>query len=149
MRTAVWHNLPTGGAKRALHSHGEGLHEKSYSIDGQAIASANRDDLPQTPYAASKTFPPLQPLQAQRHQAAIPVGFISEDAVARIATLNQTKQHACECADLVITDGKELLVASSCQFTYNSGIGITDLPPSAITMSHADHLIRQARGFPG
>jgi len=128
MKIAVWHNLLTGGAKRALHMHVKGLHERGHTIHVYAPTTANRDYLPLTPYAATETFLHLPPRLQPQRGAGIPAGFFSEEAEARIAILNQMQQHVAECAERIKADGNDILFANSCQFTYNSGIGITDLP---------------------
>jgi glycosyltransferase involved in cell wall biosynthesis len=46
MRIAVWHNLPSGGAKRALYYHVRGLVERGHSVEAWCPATSDRNYLP-------------------------------------------------------------------------------------------------------
>ena len=46
MRIAVWHNLPSGGGKRALDYHVRGLVEKGHSVEAWCPSTNNRTYLP-------------------------------------------------------------------------------------------------------
>src|SRR6476620_3082634 len=46
MRIAIWYNLPSGGAKRALYRHVRGLLERGHEVEAWCPPSANRDFLP-------------------------------------------------------------------------------------------------------
>jgi glycosyltransferase involved in cell wall biosynthesis len=130
MKIAVWHNLLTGGAKRALHMHVKGLHERGYQINVYTTTTSDRDYLPLGPYAASEQRLPLPPIQpAGKTPSWIPRNFVSEIAESRIARLKQLKQHAVECSRIIAADQCDVLFANSCHYTYNSPIGTSvDLP---------------------
>src|SRR6185295_5329459 len=46
MRIAVWHNLPSGGGKRALYYHVRGLVERGHTVESWCPPTADRDFLP-------------------------------------------------------------------------------------------------------
>ena len=46
MRIAVWHNLPSGGGKRALYDHVKGLKERGHTIESWCPPTADQDYLP-------------------------------------------------------------------------------------------------------
>src|SRR5256885_1836721 len=46
MRIAVWHNLPSGGGKRALYDHVRGLVARGHSIEIWCPPTADRNYLP-------------------------------------------------------------------------------------------------------
>ena len=46
MRIAVWHNLPSGGGKRALHDHVRGLLGRGHTIEAWCPSTADPDYLP-------------------------------------------------------------------------------------------------------
>ena len=46
MRIAVWHNLPSGGGKRALYYHVRGLVEKGHSVEAWCPSTSDRNYLP-------------------------------------------------------------------------------------------------------
>ena len=46
MKIAVWHNLPSGGGKRALYYHVRGLIERGHTVEAWCPPTADRDYLP-------------------------------------------------------------------------------------------------------
>ena len=46
MRVAVWHNLPSGGAKRALRGHVEGLIARGHHVEAWCPPLADRSFIP-------------------------------------------------------------------------------------------------------
>ena len=46
MRIAVWHNLPSGGGKRALYYHVRGLVERGHSVEAWCPSTSDRNYLP-------------------------------------------------------------------------------------------------------
>ena len=46
MKIAVWHNLPSGGGKRALYYHVRGLVEKGHSVEAWCPSTSSRTYLP-------------------------------------------------------------------------------------------------------
>src|SRR5258708_3760897 len=46
MKIAVWHNLPSGGGKRALYYHVQGLVERGHVVEAWCPPTSNRDYLP-------------------------------------------------------------------------------------------------------
>ena len=50
MKIALFHNLPTGGAKRALWEHARELHARGHVLDAYVMDTAAEDFLPLTPF---------------------------------------------------------------------------------------------------
>jgi glycosyltransferase involved in cell wall biosynthesis len=46
MKIAVWHNLPSGGGKRALYDHVRGLIGRGHTVEAWCLSTADRDYLP-------------------------------------------------------------------------------------------------------
>ncbi len=46
MKIAIWHNLPSGGAKRALYYHTRGLLQRGHMLEAWCPSTANQDYLP-------------------------------------------------------------------------------------------------------
>lgn len=130
MKIAVWHNLPTGGGKRALHMHIKGLHARGHHIHVFTTTESDRHYLPVGSYAESETHLPLPPLPTKQGlRNWITKDFRSEEAEFRLSRLMQLKQHALECSHIIETGNFDILFANSCQHTYNSPIGTcTNLP---------------------
>src|SRR5437763_1335185 len=51
MKIAVWHNLPSGGGKRALYDHVRGLIERGHTVEAWCPPTADLDFLPLAPMA--------------------------------------------------------------------------------------------------
>src|SRR5215467_1711084 len=51
MKIAVWHNLPSGGGKRALYYHVRGLVERGHEITCWSLDTADQSYLPLTEFA--------------------------------------------------------------------------------------------------
>lgn len=57
MKIAVWHNLPSGGGKRALYSHVRGLVERGHEVECWCPSSADRSYLPLSELAPEHVIP--------------------------------------------------------------------------------------------
>src|SRR2546423_2127979 len=49
MKIAIWHNLPSGGGKRALYQHVQGLVERGHTLEAWTLSTADRSYLPLAP----------------------------------------------------------------------------------------------------
>jgi glycosyltransferase involved in cell wall biosynthesis len=54
MRIAVWHNLPSGGGKRALYYHVRGLVERGHQVSCWCLDSADQSYLPLSEFASER-----------------------------------------------------------------------------------------------
>lgn len=57
MRIAVWHNLPSGGGKRALYYHVRGLVERGHDVECWSLDTADHSYLPLTEFAPEHVIP--------------------------------------------------------------------------------------------
>jgi glycosyltransferase involved in cell wall biosynthesis len=57
MRIAVWHNLPSGGGKRALYYHVRGLVERGHSVEAWCPSTSDRNYLPLTELITEHVLP--------------------------------------------------------------------------------------------
>jgi glycosyltransferase involved in cell wall biosynthesis len=57
MRIAVWHNLPSGGGKRALYYHVRGLVERGHQVSCWCLDSADQSYLPLSEFAPERVVP--------------------------------------------------------------------------------------------
>jgi len=95
MRVAIFHNLPSGGAKRALWGTVKYLSRAGCSIDVFVPSTANEDFLPLRQFANSVTVMPLHTTPFGLAKSAIwylfPRGFLSladqEEAQKRLADI--------------------------------------------------------------
>ena len=66
MRIAVWHNLPSGGGKRALYYHVRGLVERGHEVECWSLDSADHSYLPLTEFAPEHILPLRKTAQRER-----------------------------------------------------------------------------------
>src|SRR3954451_3943143 len=64
MRIAVWHNLPSGGGKRALYSQIAALLQRGHSVESWCPPSADPDFLPLSQLIPERRMP-FQPTPAR------------------------------------------------------------------------------------
>jgi len=142
MKIAVWHNLVTGGAKRALHMHVKGLHQRGHRIHVYSTTVSDRQYLPLAPYADSETLLPLQADPSDRRASwRLDKDFRSKSAEQRIHKLEQIRHHTIACAKLIAAEKCDVLFGNSCQFNYNSPIG------SAVPLPSVSYLQEPYRPF--
>lgn len=119
MRIAVWHNLPSGGAKRALYEQVKGLSRRGHTIEAWCPSSADSEYLPLRDLVAEHVIP-----------------FVWEDApaVGRFANLMypfrsvRSKLAAMErncalAAEQIAAGGFDLLFSNSCMYFRAPPIG--------------------------
>ncbi len=66
MKIAVWHNLPSGGGKRALYDHVKGLVERGHTVEAWCLSTADRDYLPLADLVPERVVPLDQPVDSPR-----------------------------------------------------------------------------------
>jgi glycosyltransferase involved in cell wall biosynthesis len=108
MRIAVWHNLPSGGGKRALYYHVRGLVERGHQISCWCLDSADQSYLPLSEFAPERVVP----TEFRKPRA----GFTSwlapwySEAIARMQAFDE----ACRrCAQEIAAGQFDLLFANS------------------------------------
>ena len=108
MRIAVWHNLPSGGGKRALYYHVRGLVERGHQVSCWCLDSADQSFLPLSEFAPERVVP----TEFRRPRA----GFTSwlapwySEAIARMQAFDE----ACRlCAQEIAAGQFDLLFANS------------------------------------
>ncbi len=125
MRVAVWHNLPSGGAKRALHDHIKDLVRQGHHVEAWC------------PPTADQSYLPLSGLVREHVvDLAWPVPFrhsdewqITLDVERRLAVM---EAHCRECATAIDRGGFDILFANTCMFFATSPIGRHARIPSAL-----------------
>ena len=119
MKIAVWHNLPSGGGKRALHYQVRGLLERGHQVEAWCPPTADRSYLP-----LSELVP----------EHVVPVGWQprpSRNLVARtlanytnvLAKLRAMDEHCRACAEQIKRGGFDLLFANGDRDLLVSSIG--------------------------
>jgi glycosyltransferase involved in cell wall biosynthesis len=132
MKIAVWHNLLSGGAKRALHMHVRGLYQRGHKITIYTTSESDSNYLPLAPFGEEKIFPlPQLPRRNGLNIRRI-FSLESREGRDRLNLLKKMIMHTKECMRDIEANDHDLLFANSCRFTYNTSIGIHSRIPSLL-----------------
>src|SRR5205085_3252154 len=115
MRIAVWHNLSSGGSKRALYDHVRGLMARGHTVEAWCPPTADSDYLPLSKLIPEHVLPLDRPrpnltdywqitLHVQRCLAAM-------------------EAHCRICAAEINRGGFDIVFANTCRWFHTSPIG--------------------------
>jgi glycosyltransferase involved in cell wall biosynthesis len=125
MRIAVWHNLPSGGGKRALYDHVRGLLARGHEIEVWR------------PPTADRTYLPLADLVPE-HVVALewpPRRRVGDVLNLRLSTerrLAAMDRHCRRCAHEINQGRFDVVFANSCQFFRTTPLGRYVRAPKAL-----------------
>lgn len=122
MKIAIWHNLPSGGGKRALYYHVQGLLARGHTIEAWCPPTADRDYLPLRElipeHVVRLTWPPKRRLTD-----------FWQVTLAVQQSLSAMEEHCQQCALEINRRGFDVAFANSCQFFSSAPIGrLVDIP---------------------
>jgi glycosyltransferase involved in cell wall biosynthesis len=138
MRIAVWHNLPSGGGKRALYDHVRGLLALGHFVEAWC------------PPTAAPDFLPLRDL-IQEHVVAlewpVPYGLASKLGITlrTQSSLRAMETHCRECARQMAAGKFDILFANSCYFFAAPPIGRFVEMPSVLYLQEPFRRLYEAR----
>lgn len=114
-RIAIWHNLPSGGGKRALHDQVRGLVERGHHVEIWCPESADADFLPLSGIAQEHRLPLPRPSRTEMDKRLrIP---------ARVdGLLDAMEAHCRACAEAIMPGQFDILFAHSCTFFRSTPI---------------------------
>jgi glycosyltransferase involved in cell wall biosynthesis len=118
MRIAVWHNLPSGGGKRALYYHVRGLLERGHSVEAWCPSTADRRYLPLGRLVEEHVVPLAWPPPDSERG---PRQLRNYRRVTRM--LAAMERHCQACAEEMNRRGFDVLFANSCMFFRTTPIG--------------------------
>lgn len=112
VRLAIWHNLPSGGAKRALHDQVRGLLERGHVVESWCPPTAD-----QTYFPLGKLIPehvvPLDWAPSKENGLWNRFAGTYRDIVGH---LREMDEHCFECAQQINNGGFDLFFGNACQF---------------------------------
>jgi glycosyltransferase involved in cell wall biosynthesis len=119
MRIAVWHNLPSGGGKRALYYHVRGLVEHGHTVESWCPATADQSYLPLNELITEHVIPLAeQPSTANNRVARLRALY-----GARIQMVKALDDHCRECAVQINQGNFDLLFANTAMGLHAGPIG--------------------------
>src|SRR5438552_11953991 len=113
MRIAVWHNLPSGGGKRALYDHVRGLTERGHTVEAWCPPTADREYCPLSELVREHLVRTSWP----------PNGKLSSYTRGFYGATGAMDHHCRQCAEEISRGNFDLLIANSCKFLAVSSIG--------------------------
>ena len=124
MKIAIWHNLRSGGGKRALYDHVVGLLARGHTLEAWCPPTADREYLPLSPLIPEHVV-----------DLAWPTGRFSDKFGITSLTARQLAAmdtHCRACAEEIGRGGFDILFANSCVFFRTTPIGRLVSIPSVI-----------------
>ena len=127
MKIAVWHNLHSGGGKRALHQHVKGLVERGHAVECWCPPTADTSYLPLSSIAPEHVRPLAWPAIPQR-----PLSHTFADARTLRRRLRALDLHARLCAREIESREFDVIFANSCVFFRAPAIARHTSLPTAL-----------------
>ena len=119
MRIAIWHNLPSGGGKRALYHHVRGLVERGHVVEAWCPPTADQTYLPLRDLVPEHIIPLDWRPVPERHRAA----RIMAPYRNVVTKLEAMDRHCRRCAEEIDRGGHDVLFANSCTLFRVTSIG--------------------------
>ena len=120
MRIAVWHNLPSGGGKRALYYHVRGLVERGHSVEAWCPSTSDRNYLPLSELITEHVLP-IDIGQKGKLVARSPL--LRELHGDQLRQAKALDEHCQQCADEINRRDFDILFANSSIIQAVSSIG--------------------------
>ncbi|HEV7475482.1 MAG TPA: glycosyltransferase family 4 protein [Pyrinomonadaceae bacterium] len=141
MRIAVWHNLPSGGAKRALYDHVRGLVARGHTLESWCPPTADQTYLPLSDLIPEHVVP-AQPLTDDWRRTAGSLFGLRTYNMRRIAEVDE---YARRCADEINSRNFDLLFANTSLEIAVSSIGRYVRLPSVLYLQEPSRWLYEAQ----
>jgi len=142
MRIAIWHNLPSGGGKRALYDQVRGLLARGHEIEAWCPPTADRGYLPLSDLIREQVVP----LRLKVHAEAPTSPFEKlhpREWSARLR-LEAMYAHSRNCALEIQNKNFDVLFAASCVILHTPPIARFTKLPSIIYLQEPNRLLYEA-----
>jgi glycosyltransferase involved in cell wall biosynthesis len=125
MKIAVWHNLPSGGGKRALYDHVRGLLRHGHTIEAWCPPTADTKFLPLSGLVREHVVA----LEWPAPKRISDKWQITLEAARLLAAMDA---HCRTCAEQMAAGGFDILFANSCMLLRTTSIGRFSTLPSVL-----------------
>jgi glycosyltransferase involved in cell wall biosynthesis len=143
MRIAVWHNLPSGGGKRALYDHVRGLVSRGHEVEAWCPPTADRSYLALSEIVREHVVP-LQPTSNWREKP-LGEGILHRMRWNPWARLRAMERHSRECAQQINESNFDLLFAASCILYHTPPIGRFVAIPRVVYLGEPNRPLYEAQ----
>ena len=138
MRIAVWHNLPSGGGRRALYDHVRGLVSRGHTVEAWCPPTADRAFLPFGPEVREHVVDLVWPTPWRRSDEwQITLG--TERSLAAM------DDHCRQCAAEIDAGGFDVLFANSCMLFRTNPIGRFTQTPAVLYLQEPMRRLYEAQ----
>lgn len=120
MRIAIWHNLPSGGGKRALYDHIKGLVELGHHVEAWCPSTADINFLPLRDIIPEHVIPLEWPTNLGSNRK----WDLTYDYRLITKQLRVMEAHCSQCAQEITDAGFDILISHPCMFFATSPIGM-------------------------
>ena len=118
LKIAVWHNLPSGGGKRALYDHVRGLVGRGHTVESWCPPQADQNYLPLSGLIREHVVPAAWQDTAASNRVTEIVSLY-RDPVNKLEAMDR---HCRACAEQIDAGGFDVLLANTCAVQAVSSI---------------------------
>ncbi len=141
MKIAVWHNLPSGGGKRALYYHVRGLVERGHKVEAWCPPTADRAYLPLTNIVREHVIP--MNWKPRRTRSRVGRAWANYSNV--VEKLNALDRHSRRCAHEMRAGGFDLLLANADRDFMSPPIGRHAEMPTVLYLQEPSRSLYEAQ----
>jgi glycosyltransferase involved in cell wall biosynthesis len=141
MKIAVWHNLPSGGGKRALYDQVRGLVARGHEVEAWCPPTADQGYLPLSDVVREHIVPLALELPKQSPSFLQKLHPLHWSARARLEAMNR---HSIECARQIHAKGFDLLFAGCCFIFHTPQIARFMQIPSVVYLQEPNRPVYEA-----
>lgn len=143
MHIAVWHNLPSGGGKRALYDHIRGLLARGHTVESWCPPTADQTYLPLSDLITEHIVPLWQ-----HRKPRTPLGKLSPSHWDVVRELHAIEDHCRRCAQEINAGGFDVLFANSSAKWAAAPIGRFVNMPKVLYLQEPSRLLYEAQPRP-
>jgi glycosyltransferase involved in cell wall biosynthesis len=146
MKIAVWHNLPSGGGKRALYYHVRGLVARGHAVEAWCPPTSDRDYLPLGEFVTENVVP--LDIRQSRVRTFLAGREMLRDQLHSnlLAQVEALDEHCRKCAEEINRGGFDILFANSSLIQAVSSIGRYVETAKALYLQEPHRGLYEARG---
>lgn len=141
MKVAIWHNLPSGGGKRALYYHVKGLLERGHTVESWCPPTADQTYLPLSELIKENIVPLAQSSKKRKSK------LIKQPLAPYYQVLNNIQAmdaHCQQCAVEIERGDFDVLFANACTFYRTTAIGRYTKIPTALYLQEPSRELYEA-----
>jgi glycosyltransferase involved in cell wall biosynthesis len=140
MKIALWHNLLSGGGKRAMYDQVCGLTSRGHHVEAWCPPTANKTFLPLKTLIKEH----IVPLEELPPMGKGPINLRERRAGETGRRMALMEKHCQQCAEEIATGGFDLLLSHPCTSFHVSAIGKYSRLPSVLYLAEPYRVLYEA-----